>query len=357
MIRDKALMICGISKHKYYHGAKVGKRGRKPTETSLQISETGELLEVDNGQVLDDILIIKSDPETDYGYRAMTKAIMLLGYIINHKKVYRLMKEYLLLHDLPAKAKRNYVKYKMVLPDKPLTVFEMDIKFQWVAEHGRHAYILSVIDCFTRKVLYWTVGYSIKHMQVKKAWESIIVNYLQPHDLLGQGVIVQLRNDNDKRFAANEIQKYFKDNSIDQVFTHPYTPEENGHIESFHSILSRSLERKDFTTIHDLEKHLKRFYEVYNTVRLHGSLDHLSPDMFWKLWEMDMIDRIVKKNNKVVFQLKVPHYFLSGNGNLREVSSSLAERFKEELGAKSLHLLPSVQRSPSVVSSPVNLVP
>ena len=356
MKRDTALGICGISKHKYYYVTKAGKRGRKPSETTLKISEKEELIEVDNGKVLDEILFIKSDPETDYGYRAMTRAIMMLGYIINHKKVYRLMKEYQLLHDCPVRQERNYVKHKRVIPEEPLSIFEMDIKFQWVTEHGRQAYILTVIDCFTRKVLYWTVAYSIKHMQVRKAWEYIIINYLQPHNLLCKGVIVQVRNDNDKRFAANAIQKYFKENRMDQVFTHPYTPEENGHIESFHSILSRSLERKEFATIHDLEKHLKRFYKVYNTVRLHGSLDHLSPDVFWKLWEMDMIDRIVKKK-KIVFQLKVPHYLLSGNGNLREVSSSLVERLKEVVGAKPLQLLPSVQRSPSVVSSHLNLVP
>lgn len=68
-----------------------------------------------------------------------------------------------------------------------------------------------------------------------------------------------------------------------------------------------------------------------------------------------MISYIVKKH-KVVFQLKIPHYLLSGNGNLREVSSSLEERLKEVVGANSLQLLPSVQRSPSVVSSETNLV-
>jgi transposase InsO family protein len=29
------------------------------------------------------------------------------------------------------------------------------------------------------------------------------------------------------------IQEFFKENYLNQVFTHPYTPQENGHIESF----------------------------------------------------------------------------------------------------------------------------
>lgn len=60
--------------------------------------------------------------------------------------------------------------------------------------------------------------------------------------MLNQQINVELRNDNDTRFAATLIQQYFKQNHINQVFIHPYTPQENGHIESFHAILERSLD-------------------------------------------------------------------------------------------------------------------
>jgi transposase InsO family protein len=253
----------------------------------------------------------------------MCAALCLLGYIINHKKVYRLMSEYHLLHARSRKAKRNYVKHRRVNPSGPLEVLEMDIKYQWVEEHCRYAFILTVLDTFTRKVLAWIVAYSIKQALVKAIWEQIILTHLQPADMLAKGITVEIRNDNDSRFTAKMIQKYLEDNYIKQVFTHPYTPQENGHIESFHSILTRSLERKIFLTIGDLEDHLNRFYPIYNEVRLHGSLDHLSPEMFGKLWEKGLILKKELKNNKYKLCLKVPHYLISGNGNLREVSSIL----------------------------------
>ncbi len=351
MKRDDTLRICGVSKHQYYNPVKAGgSRGIKPSVSTPWINEAGDLELVDNEKVTDRMISIKSDPNTDYGYRAMTAALMLLGYIINHKKVYRLMKEYQLLHDRYNRTKRTFVKYRRVAPLGPLLVLEMDIKLQWVIGHNRYAFILTIIDCFTRDVLYWTVAYSIKQEQIKQAWESIIINYLQPNDMLKKGIDIEVRNDNDTRFTANLVQEYFKDNHLNQVFTHPYTPQENGHIESFHAILGRSLEGKDFGEINDLEKHLKHFYSTYRNVRLHGSLDHLCPTTFWKLWNQGLIQRIVKKNKSVKFQLKIPHYLISGNGNLREVSSSLEERIKEVVGANSLQQ-PSVQRSPSVVSS------
>ena len=118
----------------------------------------------------------------------------------------------------------------------------MDIKFQWVTQHDRYAFILTILDTFTRKAFAWTGAYSIKQRQVQSLWSKVIVEHLQPADLLKDGIVLEVRNDNDTRFAAKAVQQYFKDNSIDQVFTHPYTPQENAHIESFHAILSRSLE-------------------------------------------------------------------------------------------------------------------
>lgn len=190
----------------------------------------------------------------------------------------------------------------------------MDIKFQWVTTHQRYAFILTILDCFTRKALYWHTAYAIKKDQVISAWENVIVNYLQPHGMLQKQVTIEIRNDNDSRFAARAVQQYLSNNGLMQVFRHSYTPQENGHIESFHSILGRSLERKgSFDSLMHLEKHLQHFHKTYNEVRLHGNLDHLSPAMFWHLWSEGFIKR-VETNKGVRYKLNRPHYLLLGNG-------------------------------------------
>ena len=68
----------------------------------------------------------------------------------------------------------------------------------------------------------------------------------------------------DKRFEAAIVRDFFKENHINQVFTHPYTPQENGHIESFHAILGRSIDGQYYRTLDDLNKKLERFYKTYN---------------------------------------------------------------------------------------------
>ncbi len=322
MRRDQVLKLIGISKHLYYYKPKSGRRGRKPSIYTCKLLESGLIAQVPNTYVVDCIVGIKLNPETDYGAKTMTKALMLLGLMINHKKVFRLMEYYQLLHQANPKAPRKYVKYRRLDPSRPLEALEMDIKLQWVTDHRCYAYILTIIDCFTRKVLHWSVAYSIKQHQVIRAWEAVIVEYLQPNEMLKNKLSIECRNDNDSRFAAQSVQKYMAENYLNQTFTHPYTPEENGHIESFHAILGKSLNRQQFCTIKDLEHHLKTFYVTYNQIRLHTSLDRLSPDTFWHIWKQGLIKSTKRDKKPTRHKLTIPHYQLSGNANLRAVSGS-----------------------------------
>ena len=215
------LSIIGITKHKYYYKPKGGKPGKTPSSHVSKFNSSGESICVGNEIMIDEIISIQLTPELYYGYRAMTRELNIRGYIVNHKKVYRLMKMYHLLQEKVPKASRTYVKYRSVKPEHPLLCLEMDIKFQWVEQHQRFAFILTVIDCFTRYVLSWSVAYSIKQEQVKHIWAEIIDEYLQPNDLLRKQIHVELRNDNDSRFAALSVQQYFKENHINQCLLTP----------------------------------------------------------------------------------------------------------------------------------------
>jgi len=92
-----------------------------------------------------------------------------------------------------------YVSQRCARPERPLTLLEMDIKMFWVEEHRRH-------------------------------------DHLQPADLLAKDIHVEVRSDNGPQFLATRLREFMADNHLGQVFTHPYTPQENGHVESFHSI-------------------------------------------------------------------------------------------------------------------------
>jgi transposase InsO family protein len=355
MKRDRALSITGLTKHQYYYKSSQGKPGVRPSEEVLR-HKKGKVKPCSNDVVLRYMRYIQSDDDLRCGHRRMTDQLQLRGCEINHKKVYRLMKSNDLLFSKNKKQPKTYAKYRVVAPEEPLSYLEMDIKFIWIEEHRKHALILSVMDIFTRRILEWHVGMSITRYTVKDVFTRVITNHLQVADTLNKGIHIEIRNDNDKRFSAKLIQEFFKENYLNQVFTHPYTPEENGHIESFHKTLSTSLRGHHFETLAQLESRLTIFYNNYNNHRSHGSLCGLTPYIFSKQWEHGNIKRIQLAKNQVKYKLLVPKYLLSGNGNLREASCSETkplngvenQEMKKANGA--IAIQPSVQRSPSVAS-------
>lgn len=197
--------------------------------------------------------------------------------------------------------------YGRVAPKEPLRMIEMDIKYFWIHGTRKYAFVLTILDTFTRYVLSWNVGYSMKAIQVKACWEEVIAEYLQPANIKAQDISVEIRNDNGKQFSAQLISDFFKENQLKHVFTHPHTPEENGHFESFHSILGKALEKDLFPDLKGLEKRLQQFYMSYNNERCHGSIAGLPPSKFWALYDMQKIETIPLKNNRTKFKVKVAY--------------------------------------------------
>lgn len=324
MKRDKALSIAGVTRHQYYYKSKPGKPGRKQSTHTQQFIGT-EKQAIENQKVVEDMKEIQANKDLRCGKTRMTSKLQLMGYLINEKKVYRLMKQHYLLMDKVQRNKRDYVKYRIVSPLCPLSHLEMDIKFVWIESQKSHAYILTIIDIFTRKTLDWHVGMSITQHTVKTIFERIIINHLQPNEMLSKQVNIEIRNDNDRRFSAKMVQEFFKQNYLKQVFTHPYTPQENGHIESFHKILSTALKGEYFYTLSELETRLTVFYDNYNNHRTHNAICGLTPDLFEKAWQNGYIERIQLKNHKVKFKPLKHLSELSGNESLREASCSKSD--------------------------------
>lgn len=352
--RDTVLEICGLSKHQYYHKPNGRRSGPQPSLVTLYGMPT-DRIPVPNRQVIEQIKSALKLPWVDYGHRKITFYLQLLGYWINHKKVFRLMKEKHLLRLPAKKPSRSFVKYRKVCPRGPLSVLEMDIKMIWIESSSRFAFVLTVLDTFTRVALSWKLGYHITQHEVKAIWEHIIECYLQPADMLIRNICIEIRNDNGSQFLATAIQAFFKENHLVQCFTHPYTPQENGHIESFHAILDRALTNQTFWDIQQSEKFLSGFYDFYNNRRIHSSTVYLPPVWFWELWDEGKI-KIEKSKNGIKFKPLFTHYELSGNKSQREVVCINSDGLDGRLNLKILEEIrpeilpqPSVQKSPSVV--------
>lgn len=310
-----ALEAFGLTRHQYYYRPQASGRADSasrpgcPASThTLHQDEDGVISERPNEEVVKLIKEVQQDDDLRCGYKRMTPYLQLRGYQINHKKVYRLMRSNDLLLSRLKKVDRSYVQHLRAQPEQPLTLLEMDIKMIWIEQYQRYAYVLTILDTFDRTVLTWQVGYQMKWAAVRRAWEWVIEHHLQSADMLAKGLHIEIRNDNGPQFLARHLREFFADNHLTQVFTHPYTPQENGHVESFHAILSQALAHEHFWTLEQLEARLLIFYDKYNNERIHSATAYLPPRVFQQAWELGLIE----KRKRTIFRLKVPHYQLSG---------------------------------------------
>ena len=181
------------------------------------------------------------------------------------------------------------------MPVQPLTLLEMDIKMIWVEERQRYAFVLTILDTFTRMALYWEVAYRMQWEAIRKAWQWVFEHHLQPADMLAKGLEIEVRS-------------------------------ENGHVESFHAILSTALRHEHFWTLQQLEARLLLFYHKYNQQRVHSSIAYLPPMIFWQAWQLGLIQTRQGKRKKTIFLLKVPRYQLLGYLKLEGASHSDSDR-------------------------------
>jgi transposase InsO family protein len=306
--RDQCLEMVGLTKNQFYYQRTGKKPGRVKTETTTwRDPQTKIYHEVDNTEVVKQVVEIKLDPDHANWYRLITCTMQIRGYYINHKKLYRLMLERLLLEETPPKPGRNFVKFRKIAPLMPLQIIEMDIKYVWIEGSKKYAFLFTILDTFTRYVLHWSLGYSMKSTQIQWAWEYVVAEYFQPRGLDPKAVNIEIRSDNGKQFIAEKILDFFIDNHFDQVFTRPYTPQDNGHVESFHSILDKSLSKDIYADLPMLEKRLKRFYTCYNNDRSHSGTKGIPPAKFWALYDLGYLEIIPLKINELKIKLNVAY--------------------------------------------------
>lgn len=256
-----------------YYASKDNKPGRKPTSVTIFKNET-----VTEERVVTSVKRLLGHEFLSYGYFKISKQLKIDGFVINKKKVYRIMKSNNLLKPqrIRTSGKRNFIRFRKPFAERPLTYFEMDIKYIYIPEERKNAYLLSIIDVFSRKIVGHIFKRSIRKGDVISLWQSL-------KSSLNDFKKITIRNDNGSQFIANDVRGFFSYHGIKHEFTNIATPEDDGHIEAFHSIMEREfLQRNDYPSFDEMKSAISRFMKCYNEERLHGSLNYKTPKQFIK---------------------------------------------------------------------------
>lgn len=268
----KVLHHCNVATSSYYYKSRGGKRGRKPYAKIYNKSGA----EVSENVILEKIECLFSKPFVDYGsYKTYRYLVDEKGYSISKHSVYNIMKNNKLTrkryHQSSKKTKRNYVKDLIPKVLSPFQFFEFDIKYMWVQAKRRNIQVLTILDVFSRMNLGQIIAYKIKSKDVICLFEKVINKYGLPDQFT-------VRCDNGSQFVALEVQNYLVGKGVTQEFTKPSTPQQNAHIESYHSILERAVcQRVEFKDAEDVREKMKEFRDFYNFERIHSGIEYTNP--------------------------------------------------------------------------------
>jgi len=260
-----------VAKSSYHYAAHPGERGMK---ASTHTQKKDEL--VPNCEVVEEIRRVLGQDYCVYGYGVMTDELRGKGYLINRKKVYRLMDEHRLLcgKRIVTKGKREWVKFRRIKATRPMEYLCLDIKHVWVHGEKRWYYQLAIIDVFSRRILCHIFQPSIRQDDVIALMRALDLRFGL------KGVII--RNDNGSQFIAHKVRQALQALEAKQEFTHVATPEENAYIEAFHSIQQRELmDRYTFSSFYDAKLHIEKYMYWYNNVRRHGAIGKITPMQKW----------------------------------------------------------------------------
>ena len=290
--KSLVLRVCDISRSSfYYQHRRTGKKaGRACSAVTYQTNGAC----VPDRAVVEDIKNLLGEEFVDYGYLRTTVCLRdEMDYLINPKKVYRLMKENNLLYvhrGVANRNKRQWVKDLVPDPEQEFTYLEFDIKYIYIQGKRGNAQVLTVLDVFSRWNLAHTIKWNIRQQDVVALFDTIFESYSLP-------LYFYVRNDNGSQFVAELVQEYFRGRKVVQEFTKPATPQQNAHIESYHSIMERAVCRRyEFDSLVQAVETLDRFKKFYNYRRIHSGVEYKSPYRF-------LLKRGVDMNQK---QQKVP---------------------------------------------------
>ena len=269
--KQTVLRLCYLAKSSFYYKATDGKPGRKPWAKG--ILKAGEIIA--DLEVVLVILKLFENPFVDYGYLKTYHYLKQLAYQISKDKVYKLMRiNQLLRFQREGREKLSNRKWVTQLVPTPVTEFsflEFDIKFVWVAGKKKSVMILTVLDVFSRWQLGHYIAFSIKKEDVIKLFDNLFKTHNLPKNF-------DVRNDNGSQFIAQKVRDYFISKGVTQEFTKPATPQQNAHIESYHSIMESAIcKRFEFQDLKETRKIMDEFREFYNFERIHSGIGYQSP--------------------------------------------------------------------------------
>ena len=243
-----------------------------------------QLDQTDKNQTIKaEIQAIFTEHKGNYGYRRITLALRNRGFVVNHKKVQRLMKALGLSARI--RRKRKYSSYQGEIgkkaenlirrqfeASKPMEKCYTDVTEFAIPASSQKLYLSPVLDGFNSEIIAYNLSTSPNLAQVKMMLEQAFTEKYYENTIL--------HSDQGWQYQHDFYHHFLEDKGIQQSMSRKGNSPDNGMMESFFGILKSEMfygYEKTFKSIKELEEAIVDYIDYYNNKRIKVKLKGLSP--------------------------------------------------------------------------------
>ena len=233
-------------------------------------------------QVKAEIQSIYTEHKGNYGYRRMTLELRNRGFVVNHKKVQRLMKVLGLTARI--RRKRKYSSYqgevgkkadnliqRQFEATKPMQKCYTDVTEFAIPASSQKLYLSPVLDGFNSEVISYNLSTSPNLVQMKAMLEQAFTANHYENTIL--------HSDQGWQYQHDFYHHFLKNKGIQPSMSRKGNSPDNGMMESFFGILKSEMfygYENTFQSLEHLEQAIVDYIDYYNNKRIKVKLKGFS---------------------------------------------------------------------------------
>ena len=230
-----------------------------------------------------EIQVIFTEHRGNYGYHRMTLELRNRGYMVNHKRVQRLMN--VLGLSARIRRKRKYSSYQGEIgkkadnliqrqfeASKPMEKCYTDVTEFAIPASSQKLYLSPVLDGFNSEIIAYNLSTSPNLEQVKAMLDQAFTEEHYENTIL--------HSDQGWQYQHQYYHQFLEDKGIQPSMSRKGNSPDNGMMESFFGILKSEMfygYEKMFHSLEQLEQAIVDYIDYYNNKRIKVKLKGLSP--------------------------------------------------------------------------------
>lgn len=207
-----------------------------------------------------------------FGYRRLHVLLRREGFVVNHKRLFRIYREERLMVRKRGGRKRALgTRAPIPVPMRPNDRWSLDFVSDQLA-HGRRFRILAIFDDCTRECLAAVADTSLSGQRVARELDLLIGSRGRPKTIV---------SDNGTELTSNAILSWADHTKVGWHYIAPGKPMQNAFVESFNGRLrDEFLNETLFTSLMQARLALEDWRRDYNHVRPHSRIGWLAPAVY-----------------------------------------------------------------------------